>query len=696
MSHRFCMFILCVLIPAGFAQQPGSPATADTGGDHPITVLPYSPSLDVRWIDRSADPCIDFYQYSCGGWMRQNPIPPDQSSWSVYGKLTKENQQFLWGILDDLTRNATRKRTPAQQKIGDHFAACMDEATVERLGAQPLKPVLDQIAAVKNVRELAPLVARMQLATLNFYYGNIIFGFSSSQDYADSSQVIAFASAGGLGLPDRDYYTRTDGKSENLRRQYLAHMRRMFQLLGDVPDAADREAKSVLAIETALAKASWTLVQKREPHNLFHKMGRTELQALTPSFDWPGFLTASGLPDVRTFNITEPEFFKALEAQFKSAPLADWKNYLRWQWTHRKAQYLSSAFVNEDFDFFSRTLRGTPQLRPRWRRCVFLVDRQLGDALGQEFISRTFSPDMKSRALQMTEQIERAMEQDIQQLDWMGPSTREQALAKLHRIVNKIGYPDKWRDYSPLDIVRGDFSGNVDRANTFESRRWLNKIGKPVDHTEWDITPPTVNAYYDAQLNDINFPAGVLQPPLYDTRIDEAPNFGNTGSTIGHELTHGFDDEGRQFDANGNLRDWWTKEDAANFEKRAQCVVDQYAQYVIVDDIHINSKLTEGEDVADIGGTLLAWMAWKTAEAGKKNPGNREGFTSEQRFFIGFAQWACEDQRPENLRVNAITNPHSPGKYRINGVVGNMPEFQQAFRCKTGQPMAPEKRCRVW
>ncbi len=697
MTVRTFFAVVCLLLVTAVAQQPNPAAMAAAARpeEKPLAALPYSPSLDVRWLDKSADPCVDFYQYSCGGWRQQNPIPPDQSSWSVYGKLTNENQQFLWGILDDLAKSAARPRTPAQQKIGDYFGACMDEAAVERLGAQPLRPMLDQIAGLRETRQIAPLVARLHLATLNFFYGGMMFGFGAGQDYADSSQMIAFASAGGLGLPDRDYYTKTDARSEEIRQKYVAHVQKMFELLGDAPEAAARQAKKVMEIETALAKVSLTRVQKREPHNLFHKMSRSELQALTPSFDWPAFLAASGLPGVQTFNVTEPEFYKALEGQLKFVALDDWKNYLRWQWVHRKAAYLSSAFVNEDFSFFSRTLRGTPQLRPRWKRCVALVDRQLSDALGQEFVNRTFSPDMKHRTLEMTQQIEKAMEQDIQQLDWMGPATRQQALAKLHGIVNKIGYPDRWRDYSALNIARGDFFGNVDRASAFESRRWLNKIGKPLDRGEWFISPPTVNAYYDPQMNDINFPAGVLQPPLYDPRIDDAPNYGNTGATIGHELTHGFDDEGRQFDATGNLRDWWTKDDAGAFESRAQCVVDQYKQYTIVDDIKINSKLTEGEDVADLGGTILAWVAWKAANAGKQLE-SREGYTPEQRFFIGLAQWACENQRPENLRVSAITNPHSPGKYRINGVVVNMPEFQQAFSCKAGQAMAPEKRCRVW
>ena len=642
-------------------------------------------------MDRSADPCVDFYQYSCGGWMKLNPIPSDQANWGVYGKLAQDNQRFLWGILDDLSKT-TAKRNPNQQKIGDYFAACMDESAVEKLGAIALKPYLDQINGLTSKKELPALLAQLHLRTPG---NGMFFGFGSNQDYGDSTQVIAFATAGGLGLPDRDYYLKTDPKSEDLRHKYVAHVQRMLALLGDQPDAAQRETASIMAIETALAKASLTRVERREPHNLYHKMDLAHLQALSPGFDWSVYLRESGLGQPNTFNVTEPAFYQELDKQFDAASLDDIKNYLRWHIVHSAAPYLSSNFVNEDFDFYSKTLRGVPQLRPRWKRCVSLVDRQLGEALGQEFVSRAFSPEMKQKTLTMTTQIEQAMAIDIQQLSWMGPETKQNALAKLHTIVNKIGYPDKWRDYSSVTISRNDFSGNVERATVFESKRQLNKIGKPVDRGEWGMTPPTVNAYYSARMNDINFPAGVLQPPLYDPKMDDAPNYGDTGGTIGHELTHGFDDQGRKFDAQGNLKDWWTPEDNQNFEARAQCVVDQYAQYVVVDDVKINSKLTEGEDIADLGGLILAWMAWKD-QTKSMHLESRDGLTPEQRFFVGNAQWACENDRPENQRMNAITNPHSPGKYRVNGLVVNMPEFEKAFSCKAGQPMAKENRCRIW
>jgi endothelin-converting enzyme/putative endopeptidase len=641
-------------------------------------------------MDRSADPCVDFYTYSCGGWIQKNPIPPDQASWSVYGKLTDENQRFLWGILEDAARPSA-SRNAIQQKIGDFFSSCMDEAAIEKAGAAPLEPGLRELAGVKDVSGLAPWVARQHLVT--FGYSSMMFGFGSSQDLADSTQVIAFASAGGLGLPDRDYYLKSDGRMEETRKRYLAQVQQMFELLGDSPTQAAQESQTVMRIETAMAKASLSRVELRDPYKIFHKMNRAELQALTPSFDWSAYLATSGVPGLQTFNVTEPEFFKALETLLQSESLGNWKTYFRWQVVRQNAPYLSTPFVMANFDFYRKFLQGTEQIRPRWKRCVQLLDYQLGEAVGQVYVARTFSPELKARTLQMTKQIEDAMQQEIKALDWMGAETKQRALDKLHAVVNKIGYPDQWRD--SVDVVRGDFFGNFQRATVFESRRQLNKIGKPVDHGEWQIPPATVNAYYDQQMNDINFPAGVLQPPLFDPKMDDAPNYGNTGSTIGHELTHGFDDEGRQFDAQGNLRDWWTKQDAAAFEARAQCVVDQYAQYVVVDDIHINSKLTEGEDVADLGGSVLAYLAWfnETKQQKLKPIG---GFTPEQRFFVGFAQWACENQRPENERMSAITDPHSPGKYRINGVVTNMPEFQRAFQCKAGQPMVREHPCKVW
>jgi putative endopeptidase len=669
-----------------------TPAEPQKPKEKPLSALPYTPSLDIPSMDRTADPCVDFYQYTCGGWMKNNPIPPDQASWSVYGKLAEENGEFLWGILEEAAK-PTADRTPAQQKIGDYFESCIDEAGIESLGSTPLQPLLDQIAALKNKRDLARLLADQHQKD---YGSGWLFGFGSDQDFGDATQVIAFAHAGGLGLPDRDYYTKSDAKSKEIRTKYAQHVANMLRMIGESNARAEKDAKTVLRIETDLAKPSLTRVERRNPYNLYHKMTPEQLSALTPSFDWKHYLDVNGLTTINTLNVTEPKFFKALNAELKSVPLSDWRAYLRWHAVHARAPYLSKNFVVEDFNFFRKTLRGVNELPPRWKRCVRYVDRDLGEALGQEFVRRTFSADTKAKTLDMTRRIEAAMESEIKTLDWMTDATKQRALDKLHAVANKIGYPDRWRDYATVDIKRGDFFGNATRATVFESRRDLAKIGKPVDRGEWGMTPPTVNAYYNAQMNDINFPAGVLQPPLYDPKLDDAPNYGNTGSTIGHELTHAFDDEGRQFDGQGNLKDWWTPDDAKKFEERVQCVRDQYAQYTVVEEIKINSKLTSGEDVADLGGTLLAYIAWKDAVA-NQHLEPIDGFTPDQRFFIGFAQWACENERPENLRVNAITNPHSPGKYRINGIVSNMPEFWKAFNCHEANPMLRgAKACKVW
>ncbi len=668
-------------------------ALAAPAPEQPATSFPYTPGLDVQAMDSSADPCVDFYQYSCGGWMKNNPIPADQAHWDVYAKLAQDNQRYLWGILVSLGQPGI-ERNAAQQKSGDYFAACMDTQRIAARGAAPLAPYLEQIAALRSKAELAPLLARLHLASRD---AGLFFGLDASQDFADSSRVIAFAGAGGLGLPERDSYLNRDAKSAAIRLAYQAHIARTLVLLGDAPDAARRSAARIMALETALARATLSPVERRDPYKQFNKLPRAGLQALTPGFDWNAYLGGIGQAGLSEFNVTEPRFYRELARQWRSASLAELQTYLRWHTARAFAPALAPAFEDEHFAFFSQTLRGVQEQPPRWKRCVALVDAQLGEALGQEFVNRSFSPALKEQALKMTRQVEQAMEQDINSLTWMSAPTRQRALAKLHTIVNKIGYPEVWRDYSSYTVRPDDFFGNVERGNLFEARRNLAKIGQPLDRKEWGMTPPTVNAYYNPQMNDINFPAGVLQPPLYDPKMDAAPNYGNTGATIGHELTHAFDDEGRQFDAAGNLKDWWSKDDARAFNDRAQCIVDQYAQYTVVDDIKINSKLTLGEDVADLGGLLLGWMAWKAELASLPEPPRpRDGLTPEQRFFVGNAQWACENNRPENLRLKAMSDPHSPGKYRVNGLMVNLPEFQQAFACKPGQPMVAAKRCRVW
>jgi endothelin-converting enzyme/putative endopeptidase len=651
--------------------------------------MPYSPSLDVTSLDRAVDPCVDFYKFSCGGWEKNNPIPADQAGWSVYAKLGNENQQFLWGILEDDAK--AQNRTPIQQKVGDYFAACMNTSAIDSLGDKPVQPALAEIDAMKTRADILHALTRLH----HQYAGSFFFNSGTDQDAVDSDTMIVELEAGGLGLPDRDYYTKTDPKSVKIREQYVAYIQQLLSLAGEKADQAKADADATLKIETALANASLTRVQRRDPHNTYHMETIEELAKFTPSIDWPLYFKVQGAPGVVKLNVAQPEFMKAVESELTKEDVAALRGYLRFHLLTAAATYLAHPFEQANFDFYSKTLRGVPSMPPRWKTCTRGVDRSLGEALGQEFVRRTFSADTKAKTQLMTEQIETAMQHEIENLPWMSDATKAEALRKLHAIRNKIGYPEKWRDYSVLEVKPDDYIGNAMRSYRFENARRWNKLGKPVDRDEWGMTPPTVNAYFNPQMNDINFPAGVLQPPLYDTKEDDAPNYGNTGATIGHELTHAFDDEGRQFDAKGNLRDWWTPEDAKGFEDRINCVRDQYAGYLIVDDIHINSKLTSGEDVADIGGTLLAYIAWKKqTETQRLAP--VDGFTPDQRFFVGMAQWACENERPENLRVSAITNPHSPGFARINGVVSNMPEFQQAFSCKASQPMVHTPTCRVW
>ena len=656
---------------------------------HAQTVTPAKsqPVLDLNSMDRTIDPCVDFFQYSCGRWIKDNPIPPDQSSWDIYSKMQDENLIRLHEILEAASA-AGANRDANTQKIGDYYASCTDESAIESKGAAPLKPALDRIASIHSKSEIADVKSSLTGT-------NVFFPIDSIQDYRDASQVIANVDQGGLGLPDRDYYTKDDPKSQELRQQYVAHVQKIFELLGDTPTVSGSEAQTVMKIETNLAKASMTQVERREPKNLDHKMTTAELEKITPLFQWNVYFTKVGLTSLQSLNVSSPNFFKALNDVLEKESLDDLKTYMRWHLVRASAPHLSSAFLNENFAFYGRTLQGQEQLKPRWKRCTEYVDDYLGEALGQVYVEKYFGPQAKQEALKMVKQIQAAMEQDINTLSWMSPETKKQALLKLHSMANKIGYPDKWRDYSKLQIVRGDNLGNVERSRKFEFNRQLAKIGKPVDRGEWQMTPPTVNAYYDPQMNDINFPAGVLQPPAFDLNSDAAPNYGDTGGTVGHELTHGFDDEGRQFDAHGNLRDWWTAEDGKEFEKRASCISNQYSNYTVIDDVKINGKLTLGEDVADLGGLLLAYMAWKKDTEGQKlEP--IDGLTPDQRFFVGYGQSWCGEVRDESKRLRATVDPHSPGKYRTNGVVSNMPEFQQAFHCKNGSPMVNQNRCRVW
>jgi endothelin-converting enzyme/putative endopeptidase len=674
------------IFPAAQSAQTSSSATSESAPPG----LPYRPSLDVTAMDRTIDPCADFYQYSCGGWKKANPIPPDRTSWGRYGQLYEDNLVLLRSILERAA--AAKNRDSVDQKIGDYYGSCVDEATVNRRGLTPIKPQLDSIAAVKLRADLVQVVARLQLEDLG---GEILFGPGSIQDPDDSDKQIAAVDQGGLGLPDRDYYTKDDAKSKENRQRYVEYVQKIFGMLGDSPAQAKTNAETVMRIEMALAKVSQTRTERRDPYKIMHKMSPADQAALTPNWDWAAYWKALNPPPVQVVNVLSPDFMKQLNTILAAESVDNWKSYLRFHIANINAPYLSDDFSTAHFDFYQKYLRGAQEQEPRWKRCVEFVDQRLGEALGQAYVKEVFSPELKASTLHMLEEIEKAMELRINHLDWMSPTTRQQALVKLHAIRNKIGYPDKWRDYSSVEIKADDFAGNVRNAIAFEARRQLNKIGKPTDRGEWDITPPTVDAYYNPQMNDINFPAGVLQPPLYDAKMDDAPNYGDTGGTIGHELTHAFDDEGSQFDAKGNLKNWWTPDDQKKFEERTKCVEDQYSQYVSVDDVHLNGKLTLGENVADLGGEILAYIAWKDATKDLKLE-TKDGLTPDQRFFVGFAQWDCANERPEQLREWAVTNPHSPAKYRINGVVVNMPEFEPAFSCKKGQPMVSQKVCKIW
>jgi endothelin-converting enzyme/putative endopeptidase len=647
-----------------------------------------SVGFSVKNLDPSVSPCVDFYQYACGGWMRNNPIPADQSRWGTFEELAERNREVLHQILEDAAKPASNRDAIAR-KIGDYYAACMDEKAIDAKGLTPLQPELDRIRNLKDKSQLAEEIAHLHRSGVAS-----LFEFTSGQDFKDSNAVIAQADQGGLGMPERDYYLKTDEKSVDLRQKYVAHVQRIFELAGEKPEKAAADAATVMRMETALAKGSLDLVSRRDPEKVYHKLTRAELLALDPDFRWNLYLTGAGAPPFQNVNVASPDFFKAVNAEIASAPLEDWKTYLTWHLLHSEIPFLPTAFVQENFGFYGRTLTGATELRPRWKRCVEYTDDQLGEALGRKFVERTFGAEGKERTLKMVDALEKALGQDLQAISWMTPATKQKALEKLKAITNKIGYPEKWRDYSSVAVRRDDAMGNGFRADQFEFQRELNKIGKPVDRLEWGMTPPTVNAYYDPLMNNINFPAGILQPPFYDNKMDDGVNFGGIGAVIGHELTHGFDDEGRQFDAHGNMQDWWTPADAKEFESRTACLVKEYSSFSAAPGANVNGELTLGENTADNGGVRIALMALLSAIGADKNA--IDGFTPEQRLFLSFGQIWCENAREESERMLVRTNPHSPPRFRVNGVVVNMPEFQKAFSCQASQPMVSPNACRVW
>jgi len=689
-SARFSALLALVVTLAGapsFSQNAAAAAGTSPAAAPELRV--FDPSL----IDKSIDPCDNFYRFSCNKWFQRNPLPADQAAYGRFTELHELNRQHLHEILEAAAVSSTT-RTTNEQKIGDEYASCMDVAAVDKLGLKTLDAELNRIAALDSAAGLPALLAHLQTIGVNAF-----FGYGSGQDFADSQKVINFFGSGGLGLPERDYYTRTDAESVKLRGQYVDHVHKIFVLAGESDAQAAQDADTVLAIETRLAKATLTMTEQRDPQNLNHPTDVAAMEGMLTHFPLAQYLTTAGAPAGGKANDSEPKFFAEFNAIVADTPIDQIRAYLRWHLlTAYAGTTLPESFDHESWNFYSHILNGAEKQQDRWKRCTSRVDGELGEALGQVYVAKYFPPEEKQRTLDMTEAIEVAMDKDVDGLDWMSAATKVKAKEKLHAVMNKIGYPDKWRDYSKLEIVRGDDLGNAMRTHQFDFARDLAKIGKPVDKGEWQMTPPTVNAYYDPQMNNVNFPAGYLQPPFFSGKEDDAANYGDMGSTIGHELTHGFDDQGRQFDKDGNLADWWTKSDEQGFTDRADCMVKQYDAIEAVPGVHLNGKLTEGENLADLGGLWLAWLAWldKAHAANVDMNATMDGYTPDQRFWIAYAQQWCTQTRPEQLRTQAQSDPHAPDEYRTNSILQDLPEFAKSFQCKKTDKMASERPCRVW
>jgi putative endopeptidase len=687
-------FLIVALSSALSLQAQTESPTQPVQSVSPVNQNP--PPLDPKNLDTSVKPQDDFYLYANGGWLKRNPVPPEYSRWGSFSELEEKNNEALRKIAEKAANTRPVPTTaPEVQKVGDYYASGMDEKTIESVRARPLEDELKRIDAIKDRSDLLKTIAHLHTIGVGAF-----FQFGSGQDAKDSTREIAQAVQGGLGLPDRDYYIKTDEDSKKKRAAYIEHITKMLTLLGETPGNAAEDANKIMAFETALAKASRTRVELRDPQKNYNKMSPADLQKLTPDWNWSEYFNAINLTEPGDINVGQPDFFKGANTALTKTPIDDWKTYLRWHLIDDAATELSNDFVNEDFNFNQGVLRGTKEIKPRWKRVVASTNGALGEALGKLYVADYFPPEAKARALEMINNLKAALADRIKTLDWMDEPTKQEALKKLAAMNVKIGYPDKWRDYSPLNIDRGSYVSNAMRAANFEVNRELKKIGKPVDRIEWGMTPPTVNAYYNAHMNEIVFPAGILQPPFFDPKADDAVNYGGMGAVIGHEMTHGFDDQGRQFDAVGNLRDWWSPKSAAKFKERSQAVVQQYSEYTPVPGTHVNGELTLGENIADIGGIKLAYAALQKAL--DKNPQAREqkidGFTPEQRFFLGWAQVWRANQREDDLRLRLNTDPHSPTHYRCNGPISNMPEFQQAFNIPDGSAMVrpANKRVNIW
>ena len=679
-TSTFLTVIAAAAVSHAALAAPEKPAPAPAPEIHGINPADMDPSVQA---------CQDFNLYGNGGWLKANPIPADQSYWGSFTILEENNRESLHKVLEKASK-AVNTSGSDDQKVGDFYVTCMDEAAIETQGLTPLKGELAAIDKIGTVERLQAEIARLQMMGVN-----AVFQFGSDQDRRNASEVIAGAYQGGLGLPDRDYYTKTDDDSKKTRDQYVAHVQKMFALIGEDPAKAAENAKTVMALETRLAEASMTNVEQRDPDKTYNRKSLDQLATLTPNFSWTAYLRELGAPPVSAINVAMPKFFESVNKELLATPLPQWKTYLRWHLLHAAAPSLSKKFVDEDFAFYGQTLQGTPENEVRWKRCVSSTDNAIGFALGKAYVRDYFSPDAKARADAMVKNLIAALREDLSTLPWMGEATRKAALEKLDAFTPKIGYPDKWRDYTALTIDRGPYVLNLQRANQFEFQRDLAKIGKPVDRLEWGMTPPTVNAYYNPQKNEIVFPAGILQPPFFDAKADDAVNYGAMGAVIGHEMTHGFDDRGRKFDAQGNMREWWTPEDLKNYEARARCVEDQYNSYVF-DGQHVTGKLVLGEAIADLGGLGLAYRAYQTTLAGKSTPAPIEGLTSDQRLFLAWARVWAANIRPELSKLMMNTNPHPLSQLRAIGPPSTLPAFAKAFGCKPGDPMVRKDLCQIW
>ena len=672
---------------AGLAQTVKA-AAADTKKQVYVPI----PGFDTTSIDTGIDPCNDFYKFACGKFAGNHPIPADQPEVDQFYALYNVNTQSLNGILDKAAAGGTG-RSPDEQKIGDYYKACMDTDAINAKGLTPIEPLLKEIDEANTEEQMITLVGKLQRIGVNAF-----FGYGEQQDFKDATKQIAVVQQGGLGMPEKDYYLRTGAKDVTLREQYVAHVAKMLELAGSSPEKAKKDADAIMAFETELAKSSMGVEDLRDPEKTYHLQPIATFEATVPGMDFGKFQEEIHSPKVAELNNATPQFFPALMKASHDASMDTLKAYMRYQLLTSAAGRLPKAFDAENFDFYGRKLYGQPEQAARWKRCSNSVKNALGEAVGKVYVEQYFAGDSKTKMLQMVGDIEAAMDRDIDQVEWMSPATKVRAKEKLKAVANKIGYPDKWRDYTKLEVKPDDALGNQFRANAFENDRQLNKIGKPVDHGEWLMTPPEVNAYYDPSMNDINFPAGILQPSFYDQKQDDAVNYGHIGSVIGHELTHGFDDQGKKFDAKGNLADWWTPEDTKKFVERTDCVVNEYGNFVAVDDVKVNGKLTLGENTADNGGLVLAYMAY--LDRAKKNgvdlTAKKDGYTPVQRFYIGFAQNYCENTRPDLIRNEVLTDPHSPDQLRVSGAIVNQPGFAAAFGCKKGSPMVPVNSCRVW